>query len=81
MMTLRDLVRYMDPDIMQSFEIVDRTTCSSYTVFIRLNDLRAGDHDAKLFDQLADYPIIEYYVTGYGCIVVTIDCRFAEIIV
>ena len=79
-MTLRDLVRCMAPDIMQSFEIVDRSKCSSFTVYIRLNEMQAGDHDAEIFDQLADFPILEYYVTSYGCIVATIDCSFAEII-
>lgn len=76
-MTLRDLVRCMAPDIMHSFEIFDRTKCISYSIFVRLNDLRAGDHDSEIFDQLADFPILEYYVTYYGCINVTIDCSFA----
>ena len=75
-MTLRDLVRCMAPDIMQSFEILDRSKCSSYTVFIRLNELRAGDHDSEIFDALADFKILEYYVTYYGCIVVTLDFEF-----
>lgn len=61
---------------MQSFEIVDRTKCSSYNVFVRLNDLRAGDHDSEIFDALADYKILEYYVTSYGCIVATLDFEF-----
>lgn len=75
-MTLRDLVQCMAPDIMQSFEIVDRSKCRSFTVYIRLNEMQAGDHDAEIFDQLADFPILEYYVTSYGCIVVTLDFEF-----
>lgn len=75
-MTLRDLVKCMAPDIMQSFEIVDRTLTRSYTVFVRLNEMRAGDHDSEIFDALADYRILDYYVTSYGSIVVTLDFEF-----